>query len=73
MEHNPEWSYIPDHWQRILIVGGSGPGKTNAFLNLIREQENDILTDKIYLYAKDLNEPNYQLLIKKREDTGIKY
>ena len=28
--------------------------------------------DKIYLYAKDLDEPKYQFLIKKRENTGIK-
>ena len=26
---------------------------------------------KFYLYAKDLNEPKYQLLIKKREEAGI--
>ena len=29
--------------------------------------------DKIYLYAKDLYEAKYQLLIKKRESTGLKY
>ena len=26
----------------------------------------------MYLYAKDLNEPNYKLLMKKHERTGIK-
>ena len=32
------------------------------------------LIDKIYLYAKDLNEPKYQFLIKKKcEDAGIKH
>ena len=30
------------------------------------------LIDKIYLYAKDLSEPKYRFLIKKREDAGIK-
>ena len=25
----------------------------------------------IYLYAKDLNKPNYQLLMKKREEAGM--
>ena len=40
-------------------------------LNLIREQDNDVLTDKIYLYDKNLNEPKYQLLIKKREEAGM--
>ena len=54
----------------VLIIGGSGSGKTNALLNLINEQ-NDI--DKIYLYAKDLSEPKYEYLIKKRENSGIKH
>ena len=34
-EHNLKFSYIPDHPYRILIIGGSGSGKTNALLNLI--------------------------------------
>ena len=34
---------------RILIIGGSGLGKTNTLLNLIKKQD-DI--DKIYLYEK---------------------
>ena len=29
--------------------------------------------NKIYLYAKNLNEPKYQFLIQKREDVGIKH
>ena len=69
-EHNKKWPFIPDHPYRILMIGGSGSGKTNALLNLIKEQD-DI--DKIYLYAKDLSEPKYEFLIKKREDVGIKY
>ena len=69
-KHNPNWPYNPDHLYRILIIGGSGSGKTNALLNLINKQP-DI--DKIYLYAKDLYEPKYQLLINKRESTGLKY
>ena len=63
-EHNEKWPYIPDHLYRILIIGGSESGKTNACLNLIKEQD-DI--DKIYLYAKDLSEPKYEFLIKKRQ------
>ena len=39
-------------------------------LNLIKEKD-DI--DKMYLYAKDLSEPTYKFLIKKREDAGIKH
>ena len=56
---------------RMLIIGPSGSGKTNALLNLI-QQDSDNLIDKIYLYAKNLNEPKYQFLIKKRENAGIK-
>ena len=63
-EHNPKWSYIPDHPYRILIVGGSGLGKTNKLLNLINNQ---LDIDKIYLYAKDPYEAKYQYLINKRE------
>ena len=44
--HNKKWPYISDHPYRILIIGGSGLRKTNALLNLIREQD-DI--DKIFL------------------------
>ena len=68
--HNKNWPSIPDHPYRILIIGGLGSGKTNALINLINEQ-NDI--DKIYLYARDLNEPKYKILIKKRKDAGIKH
>ena len=71
--HNLKWSYIPDYPYRMLIIGGFGSGKTNALLNLIREQENDELMDMTYLYAKDINEPKYQLLIKKHKDAGIKH
>ena len=69
-KHNEKWPYIPDHPYRILIIGGSGSGKTNALLNLINEQ-NDI--DKVYLYARDLNKPKYKILTKKRKDAGINH
>ena len=34
-KHNKNLPYIPDHPYRILIIGGSGSGKTNVLLNLI--------------------------------------
>ena len=52
------------------MIGGSGSGKTNALLNLIKEQDG---IDKIYLYAKDLSEPKYWFLIEKRKDAGAKH
>ena len=69
-EHNLKWPYIVDHPYRILIIGGSGSGKTNALLNLINNQP-DVF--KIYLQAKDPFEAKYQFLINKRESTGIKH
>ena len=69
-ENNTNWPEIPDHPYRIIIAGGYGSGKRNALLNLINH-ENDI--NKIYLYAKDLYEAKYQLLISKRKSRGIKY
>ena len=70
IEHNSKWPYIPDHPYRILIVAGSGSGKTNALLNLINNQA-DI--DKRYLYAKDPYEKKYQYLINKREKVGLNH
>ena len=63
--YNLKWSYIPDHPYRILIIGGSGSGKTNALLNLIYNQP-DI--HKRYLYAKDPYEARYQFSINKQKE-----
>ena len=51
-----------------MIIGGSGSTKTNTLINLINEKK-DI--NKIYLYAKDLSEFKYQLLIERRKNTEI--
>ena len=67
-KHNQDWPHIPDHPYRILIIEGSGSGKTNALLNLINNQP-DI--DKIYLYAKDPYEAKYQYLISKHRKVGL--
>ena len=37
INHNPNWSYIPDHPNTISIIGGWGSGKTNVLLNLIKK------------------------------------
>ena len=57
---NKDWPY------RKLIIGPSGSGKTNYSLN------SNSIFDKSYLYAKDLEEPKYQLLIVKRDKAGLK-
>ena len=69
-KHNANWPEIPDHLYWILIIRGSGSGKTNALLNLINH-EPDI--DQSYLYAKDPYKAKYQLLINDSETTGLEY
>ena len=72
-EHNEKWPCIPDHPYRIMIIGSSGSGQTSTLIKLIREQDKRDAIDKIYLYARDLNEPKYQFLTEKRENAGIRH
>ena len=48
------------------MIGGLGSGKTNILLNLIKikDDDDDYIIDKIYLYVKNLNEAIYQYLVK---------
>ena len=62
-DDNKDWPY------RKLIIDPSGSGKTDYLLNSIQRDSNVI--GKIYLYAKDLEEPKYQFLIEKRGQAGI--
>ena len=65
---NPNWSFVPDHPHRILIIGGLGHAK--LLLNLIKRKWPDI--EKIYLYFKDPFILKFQLLIHGTEKVGIK-
>ena len=69
-EHNPDWTQIPNHPYRILIIGTSGSQKTTSLFYL-KSHQPDI--DKIYLYAKDPYEAKYQFIINKWESTGLKH
>ena len=53
----------------MLIKGPSGSGKTNTLLHLTNNLHP---IDKIYLYAKDIDEKKYQFLINKREQAEKK-
>ena len=64
-DENKDWPY------RKLIISPSGSGKTNYLINSIQRDHN--IVDKIYLYAKDLEEPKYKFLINKREKAGINF
>ena len=54
-KHNLNWPRIPVYPYSVLIIGSSGSGKTNALLNLIKQQDDDdySIIDKMYLYVKD--------------------
>ena len=62
-KHNLNWPKTPDHPYGILIIRSSESGKTNAFTNVLNHVP-DI--DKITKITK------HQLLINKRESTGLK-
>ena len=66
-KHKPNWSRIHNYSYRVLTIGASGFGKTNALLNLMKQQDDDdySVNDKVYFYAKDLDESKYQYLNKK--------
>ena len=66
ISNNKNW---PDHPYRILVIGGSGSGKTNVLLDVIDDQP-DI--DKMYLYEKDLYEAKHQYLLNVRKKVGLK-
>ena len=61
INHNPNWSYILDHPERIFIIAGSGSGKNNQWPDI----------DKIYFYVKHPFKSKYQLLINRREKVEI--
>ena len=68
-QHNSKWPYIPDHPYRILIIQGSGSGKTNSLLKLIISY-----TLIKYTYMQKIHmKKKYQFLINKRESTGLKH
>ena len=69
-EHSLNWPQFSDHPYRILIIGGSGSGKTSSLFNLTSHQP---YIDKIYSYAKDPYETKHQFLIKERGGTGLKH
>ena len=50
----PKFSH--DHPYRILIIGGSGSGKTNSLFHFINYPP---VIGKIYLYVKDSYEVEY--------------
>ena len=50
-DHNKKWPYVPVPLYRVLIIVGFGSIKTNALINLMKEQDIDNPVDKIHLNA----------------------
>ena len=55
------YSFMPDSCFRMLICGNSGSGKTNTLMHMLRKPL--VYYDKLYLYAKNLEQSKYQDLI----------
>ena len=58
------YDFMPDRCFRMLLMGPSSSGKTNLLLDMIYRL---LDFDKIYLYAKNLQQSKYQNLLKKFE------
>ena len=68
IHHSPNWSYIPDHPYRILMIDGSRSGNTNALLILIENINGQILTKFIYTSKIHSNQvSNYLSMGEKKE------
>ena len=68
-EYNPNWPQIPNHLDRMLILGRSGSGKTNALLNLIKQQDDDDY--KIFMLRIQMRQ-NINILLKNVKTVVLK-
>jgi len=57
------YDFMPSKIFRLLICGPSGSGKTNALVHMLLKPL--IYYDKVYLYAKNIDQDKYQLLANK--------
>ena len=54
------YTFMPNDTFRMLICGNSGSGKTNLLLHMLLSL---LCYDEIFLYAKNLDQEKYQILI----------
>ena len=54
------YTFMPNDTFRMLICGNSGSGKTNLLLHMLLSL---LSYDEIFLYAKNLDQEKYQILI----------
>ena len=62
------YPFMPKDTFRMLICGNSGSGKTNLLFHMLIEPL--FYYDKIYLYAKNLEQEKYQNLIKEMNEAS---
>ena len=67
--HSPNWHFIPDYHQSVLIIDDSGSGKTNVLL-ILKNISDHIFTKFTKIHSNQSTK--YQLLIKRRDKVGIK-
>ena len=54
------YGYMPNAPFRMLMASPSGSGKTNTYVHIL--QAPLVFYDKVYLYARNLEQENYQQL-----------
>ena len=59
---------MPNDTFRMLTSGNSGSGKTNLLYHMLIKPL--LYYDKIYLYAKNLEQKKYQNLMKEMNEAG---
>ena len=59
------YSFMPDDTFRMLICGNSGSGKTNLLLHVLLSL---LCYDEIFLYAKNLDQEKYQILMNEMNE-----
>ena len=62
------YSFMTNHTFRMLICGNSGSGKTNLLYHMLIKPL--LYCDKIYLYAKNLEQEKYQNLMKEMNEAS---
>ena len=62
------YSFMPNDTFRLLICGNSGSGKTNLLYHMLIEPL--LYCDKIYLYAKNLEQEKYQNLMREMNEVS---
>ena len=63
------YPYMPHDTFRMLICGNSGSGKTNLLYHMLMAPL--LFCDKIYLYAKNLEQEKYQNLMQEMNEASV--